>query len=1006
MLRPINASAAVTDVTCNGGANGAVNLTVTGGTAPYTFSWSNGATTEDIRALVAGTYTVTITDAGSPTATFTATVAQPAALNAATNVTNASSPSASDGAVNLSVSGGTAPYTFVWSNSATTEDISGLAAGTYTVTILPDANGCTATATATVSANTSPINASAAVTDVTCNGDANGAVNLTVSGGTAPYTFSWSNGATTEDISGLPAGTYTVTITDAAALTATFTATVAQPAALNASTNVTNASSPSASDGAVNLSVSGGTAPYTFVWSNGATTEDISGLAAGTYTVTITDANGCTATATATVSANASPINASAAVTDVTCNGDSNGAVNLTVSGGTAPYTFSWSNGATTEDISGLAAGSYSVTITDAAALTATFTATVAQPAALNASTNVTNASSPSASDGAVNLSVSGGTAPYTFSWSNGATTEDISGLAAGTYTVTITDANGCTATATATVTANTSASLSITKTVSQTIISAPTTLNYTITIRNTGSAGLTGITVSDPFAGGAAYSSGDTDGDNVLDLAETWIYTADYNATQSDIDAGNDLINTARVTATQVPTPETAQAVTSISATPSLTVSKTVDQTTISAPTTLRYTIRVRNNGTAALTGVSVSDPLTGGATYTSGDADGDNVLDPGETWTYSATYNVTQAMINAGNNIVNTARVTAIQVPTPETAQAVTTIINLSPELTISKSANLGSYSSVGTVIRYSINMTNTGSATLTSISVADPLTGFSQNIASLAPGENVTLNTNYSITQADINRGYLNNTVTARYNYGGIPYSESDNLSIPADVRASMRITKTARETDFTSAGDIINYTFTVTNNGNVTITGISVADPNAGINCPGVPATLAPNASLTCTAVHTVTSADVSAGRITNVATATGYDPGNNQVRASSNEVTVSLNNLAPVITCPQPIVAGTSPTTCDILINSGLNAAFSDPNNNVESLRWTMSGASVTSSPNTGINNLTNHTFNLGITTVTYTVTDAFGLSATCSFTVTVNDNTSTDCCLQEYICLS
>ena len=381
---------------------------------------------------------------------------QPGAPSASTNITNASSPSASDGAVNLTVSGGTAPYTFAWSNGATTEDISGLAAGTYTVTIT-DANGCTATATATVTANVSPINASAAVTDATCNGASNGAVNLTVSGGTAPYTFS---GATAQLLKisqvSLPVLTPSPSLMRQPC-TATFTATVAQPAALNASTNVTNASSPSASDGAVNLSVSGGTAPYTFSWSNGATTEDISGLAAGTYTVTITDANGCTATATATVSANTSPINASASVTDVTCNGDSNGAVNLTVSGGTAPYTFSWSNGATTEDISGLPAGTYTVTITDAAALTATFTATVAQPAALNASTNVTNASSPSASDGAVNLTVSGGTAPYTFSWSNGATTEDISGLAAGTYTVTITDANGCTATATATVTANAS---------------------------------------------------------------------------------------------------------------------------------------------------------------------------------------------------------------------------------------------------------------------------------------------------------------------------------------------------------------------------------------------------------------------------------------------------------------------------------------------------------------------------------------------------------------------
>ncbi len=451
---PINTSTAVTNATCNGDANGAINLTVTGGTPPYSFSWSNGATTEDISGLIAGNYSVTITDNDGTTANASATVIQPPALNTSTNVTDASSVGASDGAVNLTVTGGTAPYSFSWSNGATTEDISGLNAGTYNVTITDD-NGCTASASATVSENAAPINTSTSVTNATCNGDANGAINLTVTGGTPPYSFSWSNGATTEDISGLIAGNYSVTITDDNGSTANASATVIQPPALNASTNVTDASSVGASDGAVNLTVTGGTAPYSFSWSNGATTEDISGLNAGTYNVTITDDNGCTTSASATVSENAAPINTSTAVTNATCNGDANGAINLTVTGGTPPYSFSWSNGATTEDISGLIAGNYSVTITDDNGSTANASATVIQPPALNASTNVTDASSVGASDGAVNLTVTGGTAPYSFSWSNGATTEDISGLNAGTYNVTITDDNGCTTSASATVSEN-----------------------------------------------------------------------------------------------------------------------------------------------------------------------------------------------------------------------------------------------------------------------------------------------------------------------------------------------------------------------------------------------------------------------------------------------------------------------------------------------------------------------------------------------------------------------
>ncbi|MBK8883296.1 MAG: SprB repeat-containing protein [Bacteroidales bacterium] len=370
-------------------------------------------------------------------------------------MTDASSVGASDGAVDLTVTGGTAPYSFSWSNGATTEDISGLNAGTYSVTIT-DANGCTTSASATVNENAAPINTSTVVTNVTCNGDADGAINLTVTGGTPPYSFSWSNGDATEDISGLSAGTYNVTITDNDGTTANASATVSEPSALNTATNVTDASSVGASDGAVDLTVTGGTAPYSFSWSNGATTEDISGLNAGTD-ITITDGNGCTTSASATVNENASAINTSTAVTNVTCNGDADGAINLTVTGGTPPYSFSWSNGDATEDISGLSAGTYNVTITDNDGTTANASATVSEPSALNTATNVTDASSVGASDGAIDLTVTGGTAPYSFSWSNGATTEDISGLNAGTYNVTITDGNGCTTSASATVSENAS---------------------------------------------------------------------------------------------------------------------------------------------------------------------------------------------------------------------------------------------------------------------------------------------------------------------------------------------------------------------------------------------------------------------------------------------------------------------------------------------------------------------------------------------------------------------
>ncbi len=454
----LTASATATPVSCFGGSNGTVDLTVSGGVSPYTYLWSNNATTQDLSGLTAGTYTVTVTDNVGCTKTASATVSQPPVLALSTVVTNVSCFGGNNGAIDLSVSGGTPGYTYVWSNNATSQDISGLVAGTYTVTVM-DANGCTKTTSATVTEP--PVLAlTTSVTNVLCNGAATGAIDLTVSGGTPGYTYVWSNNATTQDISGLVAGTYTVTVTDANGCTKTTSATITQPPAIALSSVVSNVLCNGASTGAIDLTVSGGVAPYSYAWTNGATTQDISGLVAGTYTVTVTDANGCTKTTSATVT-QPPALALSTTITNVLCNGASTGAVDLTVSGGTPGYTYAWTSGATTQDISGLVAGTYTVTVTDANGCTKTTSATVTEPPALSLSTTVTNVLCNGASTGAVDLSVSGGVSPYTYAWTNGATTQDISNLAAGTYTVTVTDANGCTKTTSATVTQPPALSLS-----------------------------------------------------------------------------------------------------------------------------------------------------------------------------------------------------------------------------------------------------------------------------------------------------------------------------------------------------------------------------------------------------------------------------------------------------------------------------------------------------------------------------------------------------------------
>ena len=165
----------------------------------------------------------------------------------------------------------------------------------------------------------------------------------------------------------------------------------------------------------------GGTAPYSYAWSNKVTTEDMMGLTAGTYNVTVTDAHGCTATTSATVT-EPTAISTSATTTDVSCNGAANGSVDLTVTGGTSPYTYTWSNSATTQDMTGLSAGKYDVTVTDAHGCTANASVTLTEPTSLSASATAGNVSCNGGSDGSVDLTVTGGTAPYTYAWSNGAT--------------------------------------------------------------------------------------------------------------------------------------------------------------------------------------------------------------------------------------------------------------------------------------------------------------------------------------------------------------------------------------------------------------------------------------------------------------------------------------------------------------------------------------------------------------------------------------------------------
>lgn len=427
-------------------AAGSIDITVTGGTAPYTFNWSNSATTEDISGLSGGTYTCGITDASACEYTLgPITISNnPGTLAVSATVTNESC-AATNGAIDLTVSGGDGVYTYLWSNSATSQDISSLAAATYTYTVT-DGNGCTISGSETLVNTSGALGASASVNDENCNDNA-GAIDLTLTGGTAPFIFAWSNAATSEDILSLNEGTYSCTITDVNGCTFnTGNLVVANSAGTLSLDNISVINENCGNGiGSIDITISGGTAPYTYLWSTAATTQDILLLSAGNYSCTVSDASGCTLDLNATV--NDDPGNLqifSQTLTNESC-GSNNGSIDITVAGGTPAYSYIWSNGATTQDISSLNEGNYSVLISDAGGCSFTSDFSI-----LNAGGNMTISGSVIGNEvcgnsaGSVDITLTDGTAPFLFNWSNGATTEDITGLSAGTYSVTITDINSC----------------------------------------------------------------------------------------------------------------------------------------------------------------------------------------------------------------------------------------------------------------------------------------------------------------------------------------------------------------------------------------------------------------------------------------------------------------------------------------------------------------------------------------------------------------------------------
>ena len=457
----VNAAVTITnDASCNGVCDGDATVSASGGTGTYTYSWSpTGGTGITGTGLCAGTtYTVTVEDANGCATTATTSITEPTAMVLTIVPTDPLCVGGSDGSADLTVTGGTAPYNYLWTGSITSEDLTNIADGNYSVTVTDD-NGCTATANTSIT-DPVPVTIAISVIDASC-GLANGTACATPSGGLAPYTYAWNDTLfqTTTCALTVPGGSYGVTVTDANGCIATGNAVVNDLPGSNATALVvSNASAFSVCDGEASASMPG-TAPFTYLWDDGLaqTTANAIGLCAGTYCVTVTDAVGCSDSACIIITEpNAMTI--AIVTTDNNCFGDCNGTATVTVVGGSTPYTFLWTGpnsfASSSQDLIGLCAGTYDVTLTDANSISITDQVIITEPAAVTAGVTGVDVTCNGLCDGTATVVAGGGTPPYTYLWDDGfnQTTVVASVLCALGYNVTVTDAFGCMATGSVTI--------------------------------------------------------------------------------------------------------------------------------------------------------------------------------------------------------------------------------------------------------------------------------------------------------------------------------------------------------------------------------------------------------------------------------------------------------------------------------------------------------------------------------------------------------------------------
>jgi hypothetical protein len=437
---------AVTGNACFGQSNGLIKVQGSGGDGNYNYSWSNGANTAQINNLSAGIYAVTVTDGEGCSDAGFVTISQPTKLNLSIAVTPQTIMDVANGTLTATVTGGTAPYTYIWSTGAPSANLTGLLPNTYFLTV-KDANGCSESMATTVNAVNCVVSAFPTQSNVKCKGDNNGQAGVSIVNALMPVSYNWSNGSHDVALTNLSPGDYTMTLVDGANCPFILNYEITEPNQLHANAYGINANGETTNNGVGQCLPIGGLPPYSYNWSNGDKTALADSLALGNYSLTITDANNCSAVEEISIGSDNCGLDVVFLASSPVCNGNENGSIQTVLTGGNAPFAFNWNNISNTQNLEHIFSGFYNLEITDVNGCKVVKNYDLIEPAPLKIEIlDVLNNDCLSSNTGQATVLAIGGTAPYQYQWSNGETGTQSVFLKVGNYTVNVSDINGCTA--------------------------------------------------------------------------------------------------------------------------------------------------------------------------------------------------------------------------------------------------------------------------------------------------------------------------------------------------------------------------------------------------------------------------------------------------------------------------------------------------------------------------------------------------------------------------------